>query len=97
MQKGHVREYYSFFFSFLLKAAYISLSKTEMQKQPNFLGFIMLFAYATCGYKKSYLGKVWESARTVYLVIACIPSPCKTGASYDESSGTGLRRIYKNL
>lgn len=30
----------------------------EKQNQPNFLGFIMLFAYATYGYKKNYLGKV---------------------------------------
>lgn len=94
-QKGHVREYYSF--SFFKKNSHIYLSKTETQNQPNFLDFIMPFAYATCSYKKSYLGKVTASIRTIYLVISCIPSPCKTGALYYESSGTGLTGIYKIL
>lgn len=50
-----------------------------MQHQPDFLGFITLFAYAICGYEKTYLRKLSESARTVYSVMVCILSPYKTG------------------
>lgn len=39
----------------------------------------MLFAYATCGYEKTYLGKLCESTRTVYSVMACTLSLYETG------------------
>lgn len=67
-----------------------------MQKQPSFPGFIMLFAYATCGYK-NYLGKAQESTGAIYGVISCTSSPCNTGILHDESRGTELRGIYKIL